>query len=161
MPATTANTVIAAIDARRPGLSDTKRNLLLFFCQGHELAHTGNALFAEPIYATNRGVCIDEPATPGNALFDAPREPLTAGQLNTVGGVLTRYADLSPADLRTLVQASTPWQLAIKSTLGQRIEWAWLQDWFRRPAETDDRADDRPTQQRLKVWAARHVNRCP
>jgi hypothetical protein len=143
------STVIAAIDARRPGLSDTKRNLLLYFCQGHQLAHSGDPLFVEPLYATDHGVETSEPA-------DTPQgEPLSPGQLNTVADVLNRYSDLSPCDLRTLVQASIPWQLAIKSTLGSRIEWAWLRDWFRRPDETDDPDDSRPTQAQIAAWRAR------
>jgi hypothetical protein len=149
-PMTSSITVVAdAIEARRPGLSDTKRNLLLFFCQGHQLAHSGDALFAEAIYATDNGVDVDEPG-------DLPTgEPLTPGQLNTVADALRRYGDLRPADLRTLVQASTPWQLAIKSTLGPRIEWAWLRDWFRRPDETNDPEDDRPTQTQIASWRSR------
>lgn len=148
---TSANAVIAALDARRPGLSDTKRNLLLFFCQGHHLAHSGDALFAEALYATDHGVGIDDPEARG--------EPLSNGQLNTIGDALQRYGDLSPSDLRTLVQASTPWQLAIKSTLGPRIEWAWLRDWFRRADETDDPDDDRPTLAQVTAWSARRSTR--
>jgi uncharacterized phage-associated protein len=146
---TSAHLVIDAIEARRPGLSDTKRNLLLFFVQGHHLAHSGDALFAEALYATDRGVDIDDTSE------DAESTPLGNGALNTVGDVLARYGDLSPADLRTLVQASVPWQLAIKSTLGPRIEWAWLRDWFRRPDETDDPEDDRPTKAMMAAWLAR------
>jgi uncharacterized phage-associated protein len=147
-----AYAVTEAIEARRPGLSETKRNLLLFFCQGHQLAHSGDPLFPEALYATDNGVGLDDSG-------DVPREPLTPGQLNTVRDALTRYADLSPADLRTLVQASTPWQLAIKSTLGPRIEWAWLRDWFRRPDETEDPEDDRPTQSQIAAWRARSAAR--
>jgi hypothetical protein len=153
-PMTSSITVaIDAVEARRPGLSDTKRNLLLYFCQGHHLAHSGDALFAEALYATDNGVDVDEPG-------DLPAgEPLTNGQLNTIGDVLSRYGNLSPADLRTLVQASVPWQLAIKSTLGPRIEWAWLRDWFRRPDETEDPEDDRPTQSKIAAWRARSATR--
>lgn len=150
---TNVDSVIAAIDARRPGLSDTKRNLLLFFCQGHQLAHSGNALFAEALYATDRGVDLDDTGEQQTG------EPLTPGELNTVADALDRYGDLSPSDLRTLVQASVPWQLAIKSTLGPRIEWAWLRDWFRRPEETNDPDDDRPTEARVAAWQNRRARR--
>ncbi len=150
---TSITTVIDAIEARRPGLSDTKRNLLLFFCQGHQLAHSGDALFAEALYATDHGVDLaDVPVGPSG-------DPLTPGQLNTVADALNRYGDLSPADLRTLIQASVPWQLAIKSTLGSRIEWAWLRDWFRRPDETEDLDDSRPTQSRIATWRSRSTTR--
>jgi hypothetical protein len=148
---TSANTVINAIEARRPGLSDTKRNLLLFFCQGHQLAHSGDALFADALFATDRGVELDDTGS------TEAGGPLSPGQLNTVGDALERYGDLTPSDLRTLVQASVPWQLAIKSTLGPRIEWAWLRDWFRRPDETNDPEDDRPTQAKVAAWRSRRA----
>lgn len=144
-----ANSVIAAINSRRPGLSDTKTQLLLFFCQGHHLARGGDPLFTEQIHATETGLVVDD-------LPDDPGLPLQhEGPLNVVGYVLSRYGNLSPADLRTLVQAGQPWQLAMKSTSGPRIEWAWLRDWFRRPDETNDPANDRPTADQLKTWRAR------
>lgn len=147
-PMTSVHSVIAAIDARRPDLSDTKTQLLLFFCQGHHLANFGDPLFTEPIYATDRGVAVDDvpgkPAPPPDG--DRP--------LTTIGYALTRYANLSPADLRTLVQAAMPWQLAMKSTAGPRIEWAWLRDWFRRPDETDDPDDERFTKTEAAEAAA-------
>lgn len=148
-PMTSAATVIAAIDARCPGLSEAKTHLLLFFCQGHHLAHGGDPLFSEPIHATDRGVTVDD-------LSAEPAPALSAeGPLNTVGYVLSRYGNLSPADLRTLVQASQPWQLAAKADGEPRIEWAWLTDWFRRPDETDDADNNRPTTTQLTAWRAR------
>jgi uncharacterized phage-associated protein len=135
---TSANSVVTAIEARRLGLKPAKLHLLLFFCQGHHLAHTDDPLFAEALYATERGITLDDaPVEPG--------EPVSSeGQLNTIGYVIDRYGALTHSDLRTLVQASTPWQLAMKSTSSPRIEWAWLRDWFRRPDETDDPDDERP-----------------
>jgi len=138
-PMTSVNSVIAAIAARRPDMSDTKTQLLLFFCQGHHLANFDDPLFTEPIYATDRGVTVDD--VPGKP---APT-PDSERALTTIGHTLTRYGNLSPADLRTLVQASMPWQLAMKATTGPRIEWAWLRDWFRRPEETDDPDDEKFT----------------
>lgn len=136
---TSVNSVVTAIDARRPGLRPGKQHLLLFFCQGHHLAHFDEALFPEALYATDRGVVLDDTSSePGPPIEDE-------GHLNTVGYVLARYSSLSPADLRTLIQASMPWQLAMKSTASPRIEWAWLTDWFRRPDETDDPDDERPS----------------
>jgi hypothetical protein len=115
-----------------------KLQLLLFFAQGHHLGWRGQALFDEPMYATERGVAVE----------DVPGEDTPAlqgeGPLNTVGYVVERYAALSPADLRTLIQASQPWQATTKPGAGPRIEWAHLRDWFRRPDETDDPDDERP-----------------
>ncbi len=149
---TSVNSVIKAIEINRPGLSGTKRDLLLFLAQGHHLALGGNALFTEPLYATDHGAAVDYQPDE-----DRIPEPPTAGALNTINRVLTRYADLSPADLRILVRASTPWQLAMKSTVGPRSEWAWLRDWFTRADETDDPEDERPTRTQIAAWAARHT----
>ncbi|MFI5936234.1 hypothetical protein [Actinoplanes sp. NPDC051494] len=148
-PMTSVDSVIKAIDINRPGLSDTKRKLLLFFAQGHYLARGHGALFAEALYATDDGVDLDD------LLESEAPEPPHSTALNTINAVLLRYGDLSPADLRTLVQASQPWRLARKSTSSPRIEWAWLTDWFLRPEETDDPDDGRPTNTQLAAWAAR------
>ncbi len=138
---TTAQAVVAAIDARRPGLTTTKQHLLLFFAQGHHLGWFGRPLFEDPLYATDRGVSAkvrpgtDVPALRGEAA------------LNAVGYTVERYGALSPADLRVLIQASKPWRAARN---GDAASW-WgviypthLRDWFRRPEETDDPDDERP-----------------
>jgi hypothetical protein len=128
---TSANTVIDAIEERAPELSEIRQHLLLFFCQGHHLADLGAPLFAEPLYATLSGVHVD--------LEAGEPEPDTTAmnnqQLGTVGYVLHRYHSLSIADLSTLVVASSAWQLARQAGDDARIEWMWLTDWFRRPAE--------------------------
>ena len=136
-PMTSANSVIAAIAARRPGLRPAKQHLLLFFGQGHHLAWAGEPLFSEDLYATDHGVAA--------GTTDAEAAPITSeAQLGTISNVIIRYSGLSPADLRTLVQASRPWQLA-RAGDDARIEWAWLTEWFRRPDETDDPDDERPS----------------
>jgi uncharacterized phage-associated protein len=133
---TTANSVIAAINDRRPGLKPAKQHLLLFFAQGHHLGRTGQPLFADDLHATDRSVTVN---TTGEA------SPITdEGLLSTVTTAVVRYSSLSPADLRTLVQASTPWQKARSNNGDTRIDPAWLTEWFRRPDETDDPDDERP-----------------
>jgi uncharacterized phage-associated protein len=135
---TSANSVIAAIDFRRPGLKAGKKLLLLFFAQGHHLAWSGQPLFDEPMYATDRGVTFQ-------GFSDKPVEqPDTEAELNTVGYIIARYSALSPADLRTLIQSSRPWQHATKPDGDSRIDCLLLTDWFRRPDETDDPDDERP-----------------
>jgi uncharacterized phage-associated protein len=135
---TNANSVIAAIDAERPGLLLGKKLLLLFFAQGHHLATHDEPLFGEPMYATDCGIDVEDvPGEPGEA-------PVDDAQLDSIGYTVERYAGLVPADLRTLIQASQPWQAATKPGAGPRIEWAHLRDWFRRPEETDDPDDERP-----------------
>ena len=135
MSTITANSVIAAIDARRPGLKPAKQHLLLFFCQGHHIAHFGVPLFNEPIVATDRGVTVETDGSPAD-------QPDGEGPLNTIGFVVERYGSLSPADLRALILASKPWQLA--TLTGDHLNIGARRDWFRRDDETDDPDDERP-----------------
>ena len=133
-----ANSVLAAIDARLPGLKLGKQQLLLFFAQGHHVAHFGVSLFDEPIVATDRGVTVQ------GADGSLDDQPDGEGPLNTIGYVVERYGSLAPADLRTLIQASTPWQTAPESWEDGGIDLSALADWFRRDDETDDPDDERP-----------------
>lgn len=141
---TSANSVIAAIDQRRPNQSDDRKHLLLFFCQGHHLALTGNPMFAEPMYATPSGVRVE--------IDDAARiEPITNRQFGTLGYVVRRYAGMDNADLQSLVQVSSAWQLARRVPDETRIEWMWLTDWFNRPSERAGK----PTAEEAADFAAR------
>lgn len=130
-----ANSALAAIDARRPGLKPAKKHLLLFFAQGHHSAHFGEPLFIGPVVAIDRGVTV--PSATGLRVS----EPDDEGALNTIGYVLERYGCLSPSDLRTLIRASEPWQSVQP---GDAIEAATLREWFGRDDETDDPDDERP-----------------
>lgn len=142
-----ANSVTAAIDARRPGLKLAKQHLLLFFVQGHHLAHFGSPLFDEPITATDHGVTV--PGADGSPA----EQPDSEGPLNTIGYVIERYSALSPADLRTLIQSSQPWQAATG-----HIDPEALRAWFRRDDETDDPDDERPNRAEraamAEIWEA-------
>lgn len=133
----TADSVIAAIDARRPGMKLAKKHSLLFFAQGHHLGHFGVPLFDDPIVATDYGVVA------GAAGIGAD-QPTDEGALNTIGYVVERYGALSPADLRTLIQASTPWFVATAPAATGRIDLSILRDWFLREDETNDPDDERP-----------------
>jgi uncharacterized phage-associated protein len=144
--ASNVHSVIKAMNVNRPGLSGTKRDLLLFFAQGHHLALGGDALFAEPLYATDDGVALGDLGEVGELV-----QP-SNGALNTINRVLLRYADLSPADLRALILASAPWQQA---AAGEPISHEALRAWFTRAAETDDPSDERPTATVRAAWAAR------
>ena len=69
--------------------------------------------------------------------LDVGEDPeLTNAQLKTIAYVLSRYGNLSAADLRTLVRAADPWWLAAARAADARIERAWIRDWFRRAATT-------------------------
>lgn len=149
----TADSAIAAIDARRPGMKLAKKHLLLFFAQGHHIAHFGRPLFDEPIVALSRGdVVIVAAGFPVD-------QPHGEGPLNTIGFVVERYSALSPADLRTLIQSSQPWRAATTPGAGGRINLNLLRDWFRRDDETNDPDDERPNRaERAQVeglWGAR------
>jgi uncharacterized phage-associated protein len=155
MDNTTANAVIAAIDARWPGLKLAKQHSLLFFAQGHHMAHFSRPLFDEPITATDRGVAVpDADGSPAE-------QPGGEGALNTIGYVIERYGSLSPSDLRTLIQASQPWQLA--ALTGGVVNVGALQDWFRRDDETDNPDDERPNRaeraQLDEIWQKRKAER--
>lgn len=135
---TTVSAVITAINFRRPGLKPPKIASLLYFAQGHHLGWSGEPLFSEPLVATDRGVTVETPA--GSQSEPISREAL----LNSIGYTIDRYSALSPADLRTLIQASQPWQNARKPDAGPHIDLGDLREWFLRPDETDDPDDERP-----------------
>ncbi|WP_170167331.1 Panacea domain-containing protein [Actinoplanes xinjiangensis] len=128
-----AHAITAALHLRRTGLGAGKTHSLLFFCQGHHLADLGEPLFAEPIWAVAGGAHVDE-------LDDSDTEPPTGELLATVDRVMARYGGLSAGELRTLIWASDPWQLAASRPDDPRIEWMWLQDWFGRAAHDPDEA---------------------
>jgi uncharacterized phage-associated protein len=130
-----AHDVAAALRAEMPGLPALKLHKLLYYCQGHHLAHTGRPLFRESISAWDRGPVV-------GALWHAERSDetpeelrqLTNGELNTVGYVISRYGHLSGLDLQHLTHAEDPWLLADRdrpSGGSARIEQEWMRDYFR------------------------------
>lgn len=134
-----ARSIIAAISVRRPGMSGAKLEQLLFFAQGHHLAWRGRPLFEESLYAVDGGVALA-----GIPDWEAPTLR-DEGALNTVGYVVERYAALAPADLRALIQASDPWRSAHGSPgRFHPIKEEELREWFLRPDEANDPADERP-----------------
>lgn len=132
--------VAAEIRRHLPVLATKKLHKLLYYCQGHHLAATGESLFSETISAWDMGPVV------GTLWFtEKDRGPspsateLTESQLNTVGYVLSRYGKLTGRDLERLTHAEMPWRRANQSRLpGQssRIEQDWLLHQFR--DETDD-----------------------
>ncbi len=144
-----AGAVIAAIEARRPGMKPGKLHSLLFFAQGHHVAHFGTPLFDEPIVITDVGVHVPHYGDPGS-------QPTGEGALNTIGYVIERYGALSPADLRTLIKASRPWATAAFGL----VSLDDLRDWFRRNDETNDPDDERPNRtERVAMSAAWEAGR--
>jgi uncharacterized phage-associated protein len=132
--------VAAEIRRRLPDVPTKKLHKLLYYCQGHHLAGTGEPLFTETISAWDMGPVV------GN-LWYAEKEhghrpsttEMTESQLNTVGYVLSRYGNLTGRDLERLAHAEMPWWRANQSRVpGQssRIEQDWLLHQFR--DETDE-----------------------
>jgi uncharacterized phage-associated protein len=139
MPVHAAN-VAAEIRRHLPNTPTKKLHKLLYYCQGHHLAATGEPLFSETISAWDMGPVV------GNLWYaekdHGPRPAtteMTESQLNTVGYVLSRYGNLTGRDLERLAHAEMAWQRANQSRLpGQssRIEQDWLLHQFR--DETDE-----------------------
>ena len=139
MPAHAAD-VAAELRRHLPDLPTKKLHKLLYYCQGHHLAVTGEPLFSETISAWDMGPVVgplwfaEKDRGPSRSTTE-----LTESQLNTIGYVLSRYGRLTGRDLERLTHAEMPWRRANQSRLpGQssRIELDWLLHQFR--DETDD-----------------------
>ncbi|MEV6629363.1 hypothetical protein AB0M54_01265 [Actinoplanes sp. NPDC051470] len=88
-------------------------------------------MFAEPLQATPDGVRVELDQ-------NEPAEPMNDRLLGTIGAVLHRYADMTTADLRSLVRISSAWPLARQPRAETgHIAWSWLSDWFGRPDECE------------------------
>ena len=133
-----ARDVAAALRVRLPGVPTKKLHKLLYYCQGHHLAHFDEPLFAETISAWDMGPVVGQ-------LWKAERDsapvapPMDLGEaaLNTIGYVVSRYGALSGLDLEHLTHAEDPWQLADRERPhggSVRIEREWMRDYFRSAA---------------------------
>lgn len=113
MPPVSAHDVAAELRQALPGLPVKKLHKLLYYCQGHHLAHFGEPLFNEPIMAWDMGPVV---ANVWKAEKDGRTppdpHPLDSGQLNTLAYVVSRYGRLTGHDLELLSHAETPWQEA-------------------------------------------------
>ncbi|MEV7622593.1 hypothetical protein [Actinoplanes sp. NPDC089786] len=85
-----------------------------------------------------------------------PAEPMNDRLLGTIGAVLHRYADMTTADLRSLVWISGAWPLARQPRAETgHIAWSWLSDWFGRP----DEREGCPSREYLEGQAAAYIAR--
>jgi len=130
-----ARDVAAALRVRLPGVPTKKLHKLLYYCQGHHLAHFDEPLFAETVSAWDMGPVVGQL---WKAERDAaPAEPpigLGEAELNTIGYVISRYGALTGLDLEHLTHAEDPWQLADRDRprgSSVRIEREWMRDYFR------------------------------
>ena len=115
---------------------------MLYFCQGMHLAWFGRPLFADSISAWDMGPVV-------GTLWKSEREgqlPLLAenldeAQRNTIAYVVSRYGGLTGRDLEVLTHAQSPWRRADDGREpggSQRIETAWLLEWFAAELTSDD-----------------------
>lgn len=138
-----AHDVAAALRERLPGLPTKKLHKLLYYCQGHHLAATGQPLFRESIAAWDMGPVVGTLWHDERNGVERPRTQLNESQLNTVGYVLSRYGGLTGGDLEILTHSESPWQRADEHrALGEsvRIETSWIHEHFRAVAAPDEDA---------------------
>lgn len=136
-----ARDVAAALRERLPGLGTKKLHKLLYYCQGHHLAATGEPLFRETISAWDMGPVVGTLWYREREGDEGPTTQLSESQLNTVGYVVSRYGGLTGRDLEVLSHGESPWQRANdRRPLGTstRIETAWMAEHFRVAAAPDD-----------------------
>lgn len=132
--AVSAHDVARALRARLPGIGSVKLQKLLYYCQGHHLAATGEPLFVEPLSAWDNGPVVGHLWHAENVgePEPAPRD-LTEGQLNTVGYVCSRYGGLTSTDLINMSHQESPWRRANadRPPGGHvRIQLDWLRAYF-------------------------------
>jgi uncharacterized phage-associated protein len=116
-----------------------KLHKLLYYCQGHHLAHFDEPLFVETVSAWDMGPVVGQlwKAERDSAAAAEPPLELGEAELNTIGYVVSRYGALTGLDLEHLTHAEDPWQLADRSRSrggSVRIEREWLRDYFRSAA---------------------------
>jgi uncharacterized phage-associated protein len=110
MPTVSAHDVAAELRRQLPGLAIKKLHKLLYYSQGHHLAHFNEPLFTEPVMAWDMGPVVANLWKAEKDGLPSPQvRPLDAGQLNTVAYVVSRYGRLTGHDLELLSHAETPW----------------------------------------------------
>ena len=113
MPPVNAHDVAAELRRQLPGLPIKKLHKLLYYCQGHHLAHFDEPLFVESVMAWDMGPVVAQLwKAEKEGRSPTPLRPLDAGQLNTVGYVVSRYGRLTGHDLELLSHAEDPWRAA-------------------------------------------------
>jgi uncharacterized phage-associated protein len=134
VPSVSAQDVAAELRLLLPGLPVKKLHKLLYYAQGHHLAHFGTPLFSEPVMAWDMGPVVANlwKAEQESRSLGAPL-PLDEGQLNTVAYVVSRYGGLTGSDLERLTHAEQPWMTADASREPQgsvRIELDVIREFF-------------------------------
>lgn len=113
MSPVSAHDVAAELRRQLPGLPTKKLHKLLYYCQGHHLAHFGEPLFSESVMAWDMGPVVAQLwKWEKEGRVPPTSQPLDNGQLNTVGYVVSRYGRLTGHDLELLSHAEDPWRVA-------------------------------------------------
>ena len=113
MPPVSAHDVAAELRRQLPGVPTKKLHKLLYYCQGHHLAHFDEPLFQEPLMAYDMGPLVANLwKAEKEGKLSPPPEALDSGQLNTIAYVISRYGRLTGTDLEHLTHAEEPWQHA-------------------------------------------------
>lgn len=128
--------IAAELRRRRPGLGAVKLHKLLYYCQGHHLAHSGRPLFDETISAWDMGPVVA--SLWGHEKNHGPRPAdestrLGEAELNTIGYVLSRYGGMTGQDLINLSHEEAPWRRADEHRQpggSAPISNDWLHDYF-------------------------------
>ena len=135
MPPVSAHDVAAELRRQLPGLPTKKLHKLLYYCQGHHLAHFGELLFAESVMAWDMGPVVAQLwKAEKDGRLPQSSQALDAGQLNTVGYVVSRYGRLTGHDLELLSHAEDPWRAADANRAAGgtvRIDAAIIREFFR------------------------------
>lgn len=130
-----AHDVAAILREQIPGLPTLKLHKLLYYVQAHHLAAVDEPLFGEAVSAWDMGpVVVPLWQAENEGQPKPPRRELSAGQLNIVDYVVTRYGSLSGVDLMHLTHAEDPWMLADRERPPKgsvRIRNEWMRDYFR------------------------------
>jgi uncharacterized phage-associated protein len=132
--AVSAHDVAAELRRLLPGVPTKKLHKLLYYCQGHHLAHFGEPLFTEVVCAFDMGPVVADlwAAERYHRPTPAP-SVMNEGELNTIGYVAFRYGRLTGRELELMSHAERPWRLAdanrIPSTSAP-IANEWIREYF-------------------------------
>jgi uncharacterized phage-associated protein len=127
--------VAAEIRSQLSGVPAKKLHKLLYYCQGHHLAATGQPLFGESVSAWDMGPVVGQLWKSEQEFGPVQAEPdLDQAGLNTVSYVIYRYGGLTGLDLERLTHAESPWQRADQGREpggSSQIRPEWMLEHFR------------------------------
>jgi uncharacterized phage-associated protein len=139
-----AHDVAAELRRLLPDAGKVKIHKLLYYCQGHHLAHFGELLFREAIAAWDMGPVVEDLWRAERHGHEVPKPTrLGEAELNTIAYVASRYGKLTGRELELLSHGERPWRLADTHRIpgtSARIDNAVIRDYFEE-ADAADRAE--------------------